>query len=432
MLILLLLAGCTAEPESPVTTAPTTQATTAVPEFTVRFVMQGHVLSEQSVARGQLPQEVEPVLPGVQFERWEDENGAPVDPFSTPVEADRKYHAAAHPVLTEHSVFLFCDEDGYLNPDLPLTADAMRQALEALAVPEAVAWFPGMPMGDVAVDGKTVTSVLSAFGITAEFSQEPTRSEFACAILEGLGRTEERVAVTGQIPPDVTADRTDAGALLEASVAHTPDDAGTLWSEAELPVLYAPGFHNIDGWLYCVDENNRFVKDAQVGLLQFGSDGRYTCGDAALDQKVADILKQIILDNPDLERLELLRKAYEYSRDSFEYLRKFPPYEYGQTGWEIGDAIEMLDGGKGNCYNYAAVFWALARGLGYDARAISGTCLSDRQPHGWVIIAFDGEDYLFDPEWEMDYRVDRHIYHYDMFMISLDNISYWSYRWTEE
>ena len=75
----------------------------------------------------------------------------------------------------------------------------------------------------------------------------------------------------------------------------------------------------------------------------------------------------------------------------------------------------MLRTLKGNCYNYAATFWALARGLGYDARVYSGL-ISDA-PHGWVEITIDDVDYLFDPELEMAAR-ERGNYLSDYFMMT--------------
>jgi hypothetical protein len=67
--------------------------------------------------------------------------------------------------------------------------------------------------------------------------------------------------------------------------------------------------------------------------------------------------------------------------------------------------------------------------LGYEARAISGTCLKDEQPHGWVFIEIDGEDYLFDPEWEYVYYYERDDFSKDMFMMPMDKIGWWNYRW---
>lgn len=43
---------------------------------------------------------------------------------------------------------------------------------------------------------------------------------------------------------------------------------------------------------------------------------------------------------------------------------------FAETGW---DAKEMFPSGKGNCYSFTAIFWALSRNMGYETRAISGT-----------------------------------------------------------
>ena len=73
----------------------------------------------------------------------------------------------------------------------------------------------------------------------------------------------------------------------------------------------------------------------------------------------------------------------------------------------------------GNCYNYAAAFWALARALGYDATAISGSIAGreaqdqreretgvphvDQRDHSWVEIVVDGESRIFDVEMAFSY-----------------------------
>ena len=66
----------------------------------------------------------------------------------------------------------------------------------------------------------------------------------------------------------------------------------------------------------------------------------------------------------------------------------------------------MYSTGTGNCYCYAAAFWAAARQLGYDALCVSGTIGSERSPHGWVTISIDGTHYVFDVEIEMAYHRD--------------------------
>ena len=77
----------------------------------------------------------------------------------------------------------------------------------------------------------------------------------------------------------------------------------------------------------------------------------------------------------------------------------------------------MLRNSAGNCYCFAALFYELARFVGYDAKLYSGIVYGEQQvyysengtrviapqaytPHGWVEIEFDGVDYIFDTEFE--------------------------------
>ena len=64
----------------------------------------------------------------------------------------------------------------------------------------------------------------------------------------------------------------------------------------------------------------------------------------------------------------------------------------------------MYSTGKGNCYCYSSAFWAAARGLGYDAKAVSGTYGDEHAPHGWVEIIVDGRRLTYDVEIEMTIR----------------------------
>lgn len=93
----------------------------------------------------------------------------------------------------------------------------------------------------------------------------------------------------------------------------------------------------------------------------------------------------------------------------------------------------MLTTGRGNCYCYAAAFWALARGLGYDATAVAGTVGYDRDPHGWVIMYDeDGARITYDVELEMAYRYNRHNYTTDMYAMSPIKAAQWSYVYGEQ
>lgn len=202
---------------------------------------------------------------------------------------------------------------------------------------------------------------------------------------------------------------------------------GAMNLDMQEKTTYKPGFVNIDGWLCYVKEDGYFLKNAKVGELQFGADGRYTTGDAELDGYVAELLDGFIKANPEKDRFGLLRVAYDHCVNDFKYLRK-KEYKKGATGWEIEDAKLMFTSKRGNCYHFAAAFWALARGLGYDAYALAGYCTKSIQHHGWVMIEIDGEDYFFDPEWHYAYiNENREVK--DMFMISMEAASWWYYDW---
>ncbi len=432
--LMLLLGGC-GESEPAVTTEATT---TPVVTYTVRYTLWDKFFAEYEVEQGACPDQVMPEPEGLQIISWKDADGNEVDPMKIPVTRDLEYNAVAYPALTNHVPYLFADDRGFLRPDEDLTEKELYEALLALAAEGAEDYFPEMTTYDTPVSGAQLIKTLSAFFPEADgkatfgtVENAVTRGQFAMGMQALLGRNNAELLTLSEqsiLPADVNLEREDAICLLEASVPHMPSEEGGTWLQLDLPTAYEPGLVNIDGYLYYVREDGYFLREDTVGDLTFGKDGRYTSGDHELDATVAQILAKITADNPEGERLQWLRSAYEYCRDSFTYRRR-EAYTKGQTGWEVDDAKTMFDTTKGNCYNFAAAFWALARGLGYEARAISGTCLKDEQPHGWVFIEIDGEDYLFDPEWEYVYYYEREDFSKDMFMMPMDKIGWWNYRW---
>ncbi len=422
-----ILAGC-----GPATTNDPSEV--EAPTYKVTFAMKGHILSEQTVTHGQSPEAVEAKVEGLVFSSWADENGEYIDPFKEQITADTRFEAVAYPDISNHAVFLQVDENGFLRPDEALSADDLYFALHALAVPGAERYFPGLYTGSAKVSVSELQQVLEHFfparAVQETFPQEVTRATFAQGMLKLLNRSCEDKQLTEEhapLPRDIHTGRDDSAVLLESCMPHTHDASGAAWSELELPAPYEPGFVNIDGWLYYVKEDGYFLKDDKVGALYFGPDGRYTTGDAELDQMVTERLKKFFEENPEKTRFEILRVAYDHCVADYNYLRK-EAYGKGAMGWEIEDAKKMFETTYGNCYGFAAIFWALARGLGYEAYVISGTCTGTDQPHGWVIIEIDGADYFFDPEWHYAY-INENRPVKDMFMISMEDAWYWSYKW---
>ena len=93
----------------------------------------------------------------------------------------------------------------------------------------------------------------------------------------------------------------------------------------------------------------------------------------------------------------------------------------------------MLSTHRGNCYNYAAAFWALARGLGYDADAVAGTVGWNRSPHGWVIMdGAGGTRLVYDVELEMAYRYQRGLVDTDLYAMDPVAAYSWNYIYGEQ
>ena len=351
------------------------------------------------------------------------------------------YSSDKYPSLDKHSAFLFVDNEQKLGADKALTVGDFVLALNALQSGEGS--FSANTDSGVAVSFEQLKAVLNNMFeskvVSAVFAGSATvkRVDFAVGMCTLLGRgTNEKIEYSNlELPNDITFSTDNLTYLLEASIAHTVSNSGKLWSQVDIPTGLNPGFTNIDGYLYYVKDDGCLLKNERKGLLQFGADGRYTTGDKELDATVAGVLKTLIDANPNASRIELLREAFDYSYEEFSYGNRYEDegnhniYDLGHTGWAVKDAKNMFKLKQGNCYCFAAVFWALARGLGYDARAIAGTCLKDFQPHGWVIIKMDGQDYIFDPEWQWAYINEHKKFDKDMFKIPLNKATWWNYRW---
>ena len=224
--------------------------------------------------------------------------------------------------------------------------------------------------------------------VTGRGDENITRAEAAVCVNRLLGAE----SVTDEtLPgfPDVAPDSWGRGDILAAAVS------GRIWDGPN--GRPAPGFVLVDGALYCAGEDGYFLKNTYVGSLFFGPGGRYTSGSPELDGYVRQLIREHTDDA--MTREERLRAVYDYIRDNYTYLVRHY-YHIGDLGWEIEEALTMYSTGRGNCYCYAAAFWAAARGLGYDAKIVSGT-VDDDAPHGWVEILQDGERRTYDVELEM-------------------------------
>ncbi len=434
-----LLCGCVMRPAG--TAVPSAEPERlveieAAPEIvyhSVEFRQGDLTLSIQSVEDGELPQ-VPSRTDGVRMLGWLDESGQRVDP-AAPITADAVYYADTRPLLNGDARWLFPLDNGFLAPEESFTrADALR-ALDVLLA-----------------DGTALDDMTAVWRPEEEARLPLTREEFA-ALLRALFDTASAEETLSEAFPAGDGPVTRARAayclsrLLNADPAedfYFPDAAPDRWAYAELSAAAAPGpldretlteqtldgFLWFDGYLYRLDPDGYFYADQEIDGLYYGPDGRFTSGSADLDAHVAKTIAG--LTEPGQTRRERLRAVYLHVKNDFQYLvRNY--YESGAHGWEIPEALTLYETGKGNCYCYAGVFWSLARGLGYNATAYSGTMGNQNQPHAWTEIALDGEIYICDPEIEMNYwwlaavNHDNSMYT-DNFMMPRRTAGGWNYQ----
>lgn len=158
------------------------------------------------------------------------------------------------------------------------------------------------------------------------------------------------------------------------------------------------------GWLKIGNDYYFFRKDAKKLGYMFKSryvDGIYlrATGKAVVNASNTRKMRLLItanvlaykITNETMTKTQKLRACFNYTRDHFQYAsrRSFTPHQ----GWELTFAEDMLiNGGRGNCFAYAAAFAFLANAIGYrDVKVVSSG------GHGWAEI----NGLVYDPDWEL-------------------------------
>ena len=262
------------------------------------------------------------------------------------------------------------------------------------------------------------------FGASASESADEVLSRYEAAALINafLGRepdVEKIAALKGAVPDGDTKSEHYAD-FVEAALGHTADlsSGSEKWTKNDKINHFNPGMQYIDGKKRLVKEDGTFAVNETIGNFYFDENGVYTSGNAELDEIVDGIIAEQTTE--EMDDMEKLKAVYLYVVKNFSY-RKGEIYEIGQTGWIADEALKLFTTGRGNCYSYAAGFCVLARALGYEACAYSGTCAGETEepdPHGWVEIELDGKTYFCDAE--IEYRSDPYR---NMFMMEADSSS---------
>ena len=310
-------------------------------------------------------------------------------------------------------------------PDDPITRGGFIHAVASFfpASPLAAQFEDVSPTDPCAADYLTARASgwVTGFEDGTLRPEEPiTRAQAVMILNRALDRTPDKDAIDGANPllyQDVKSDIWYFYDVMEASISHQHrlDGGYEIWTDyTPVDTGMTTGYHLVDGWLYYYDrEAGNVLRSTSKDGHTFDANGRFTSGSADLDARLRDIVMS--RTNSGMTQEQKLRALYVYTRDSFTYLRR-SPYEFGVLDFMEKDALNMLTTGYGNCYCYASVFWYLSRWIGYDAQIYNGTVGSDKRPHSWVEINFDGKDYIFDTELEMAYhqkgRTEINLYKY--------------------
>lgn len=388
----------------------------------------------------------------------------------------------------EHAPYMFPDEYGFFRPNSPMTrGDAAQMlysllsvkvkgddnfmdvspkaeyykataALKELGVVEGSRFHP-----DETITRRELLGMISAFfphlpeifAFADVDKTDPDYAIFCSAAAYGWIESGSKAMVE----PDAEMTRLDVAVLMNRVLGRRAENSGqheiagfvldvtpqdeyyydvaeavidheySLNGDAEVWTTNAPvekasrGFYLAGTELYFITNNGYVLKNSSIDGFRFDENGRYTSGMPELDELVQGVLSEII--DSSMEPLEMLKKAYCYTVDSFSYIKGYI-YSPKDTSWANEEAYTMLTNKRGNCYCFAATFYQLARALGFDAQVYSGNIGSDRSPHGWVEIDIDGETYIFDPEMEMAY-MENHGQKIDMFMMTYKEAAKWSY-----
>lgn len=162
--------------------------------------------------------------------------------------------------------------------------------------------------------------------------------------------------------------------------------------------ITADGLYDTKNGLFCFS-GGKIKTDCYYNGLFFGADGKYTSGNAEIDEYVDGIVASET--NPSMTQTEKLRALYDYIYRTASYRsnNNHVPRGADASEWTEEHMLRLMNTGKGNCYCYAAEMYYFARRIGYDsAAAVSGGVSSDNLDHGWVTVTIDGQTLLLDPE----------------------------------
>ncbi|WP_026516705.1 transglutaminase domain-containing protein [Butyrivibrio sp. MC2021] len=132
------------------------------------------------------------------------------------------------------------------------------------------------------------------------------------------------------------------------------------------------------------------------GLMWRKADGSLIKPESDLMKQTAALIEACTSKN--MGQKQALKRSFDFLVQAVSYERSM---ETPTGNWTGSYALNILETGKGNCYNYAAAFAYIAKGLGYETKVCTGTVTSSlggRTPHAWTEVKMGDEWFIFDAE----------------------------------
>ena len=178
--------------------------------------------------------------------------------------------------------------------------------------------------------------------------------------------------------------------------------------------LVSPSGKALSGWrvvgnnLYYAGSNGVVKRNTTYEGISFGAKGAAKKSAAATYQKtIVETVNRICSE--DMTREEKLYACWKYVTNSNSFSYYIWPYMVGDDGWVRKSAWQLLETGRGDCYNFACAFAAMAGVVGYKAYVVYGRVSGTRDHaadgltrHAWVKI--NGLYYDPEAEWANWYR----------------------------
>lgn len=336
-----------------------------------------------------------------------------IEMVDAPVISEGAFSRADMACLVEAIRQVYCGEEEIHFVDfseIPMDLDLEQENMDVLllaSIPYTLGEIPEMEVaGPQEEEASAVEDSVEESSVVSSESDANSSAQTSSA--EQTNSSEQTSSTADSSAADTSVNNsssTDSLTMEEPVIIEAPAIRSALVQQL-LDTKWIPGYHVVGGYLYYAQEDGSLLKNDHRGFhLYFDNNGRFTSGSKYINDLVAERLMMFIATRPAGTRDEWLRDAFDYVTHNVFYVAGNVTF-LGDTcddeRWYLDAVVSGLRDWSGNCYDYAAAFTALARGLGYDAHAIAGQALMEHHEHSWVMMRQEEEGDLlcYDPQLE--------------------------------